>query len=285
MRTYAKKNLFFIFSILFVLFFTSCQTTKVPANDDFSNYKYIEEFYADEINWSPLKDEGFWQTDYDIKFIGVTWHCVKIDLNQENLEIVWEPKKENLGKRFWLTDFARKNKTVVAINTTPFDLKGKTYLPVGITKNKDEIISDCQERYCALAFIRNQENQLRAQIFDKQLPENFTDSDFAIGGFFTVLDGETIYEFTKIRRSRVGCGISDEGRYLYIFVTTPHFALRDRNGLNYEECAIIMKQLGCTKAMQFDGGHSSGLCIYKKQVEVPFLQRKVPTAFGIKIKE
>lgn len=64
-----------------------------------------------------------------------------------------------------------------------------------------------------------------------------------------------------------------------------HFALRDRKGLNYKECALIMQQFGCTKAMQFDGGHSSGFCIYNKQVEVSFLQRKVPTAFGIKIKK
>lgn len=274
---------FALSSIVIALFLVSCQTPKIPAGDDFSDYGYIENFYPEEITWSPLKDDGFWLTDYDIKSIGVSWHCVKIDLNNENLEIVWEPKAENLGKRFWLTNFARKNKTVVAINTTPFDLDGKTYLPVGITKNKNEIISECKERYCALALIRNEKNQLRAQIIDHQTPEQFENSEFAVGGFFTILDDDTIYEFTKIRRSRVGCGISDEGRYLYIFVTTPHFEIRDRNGLNYEECAVILRQLGCTKAMQFDGGHSSGFCIYNKQVEVPFLQRKVPTALGIRI--
>jgi hypothetical protein len=32
--------------------------------------------------------------------------------------------------------------------------------------------------------------------------------------------------------------------------------------------------------MQFDGGHSSALLVYTKDIEKPFLQRKVPTALG-----
>ena len=73
---------------------------------------------------------------------------------------------------------------------------------------------------------------------------------------------------------------------LYILVATPVFSLTDKNGLNYEECAAILKKLGCTDAMQFDGGHSSALVVNGKDVEKPFLQRKVPTVllFGLTLK-
>ena len=108
--------------------------------------------------------------------------------------------------------------------------------------------------------------------------------DYAIGGFYTIYEDEQILPFKKNKRSRTGCGISHDGKFLYLMVTTPDFHLRDRNGLNYEECALIFRNLGCTKAMQFDGGHSSAMIVNGKAVETPFLQRKVPTALSISIK-
>ena len=62
--------------------------------------------------------------------------------------------------------------------------------------------------------------------------------------------------------------------------TVPNFSLDDRNGLDYVECSEILKYLGCDDAMQFDGGHSTGMIFNGKHVDKPTLQRKVPTAIG-----
>ena len=74
--------------------------------------------------------------------------------------------------------------------------------------------------------------------------------------------------------------IIPKGRFLYLFITVPNFSLDDRNGLDYMECSEILKYLGCDDAMQFDGGHSTGMIFNGKHVDKPTLQRKVPTAIG-----
>ena len=121
-------------------------------------------------------------------------------------------------------------------------------------------------------------------ILSRQL-HAFEDYLYAVGGFFTIYEDNNIISFNKGKRSRSGCGISGEGRYLYLMTVTPFFHPTDRNGLNYEECAIIFRRLGCTKAMQFDGGHSCALVVNGKQVEAPFMQRKVPIALGFSVEE
>lgn len=274
-----------ILIFFFIFFLFSCQSIKIPINEDFTTQTYSENLYPEKIEWIPLSHKGFWQSSHNIKSLDVSWHCIKVDLDQNDLELILEPQIENLGKQFKLRKFAQSNRTIVSINTTPFEIKRQKSIPVGITKYKNEIITACVEQYSALSFSRNENNHLRAYINNNQIEENFEKEELVIGGFYTILDDGLINEFKKFRHSRTACGISHEGQYLYLFVTTPHFSIGDKNGLTYEECAIIMQQLGCTSAMQFDGGHSSGLYVYDKQLEVPFHQRKISAAFGIKINE
>ena len=104
--------------------------------------------------------------------------------------------------------------------------------------------------------------------------------DYAIGGFYVILQDGQLLEFAQTRRSRTACGTDDTGSTLYLFAVTPDFSLTDRNGLSYPECAAIMQQLGCTNAMQFDGGHSTSMVVNGKNVRAPLFQRKVPAAVG-----
>lgn len=277
------KTFTFIFSLLF--FLTSCQTLGSLKGEFISSPPVFPEpeLCPKEITWKEFED-GFLITSHNIRELGVSWHCVKIDLNNPNLKIYMEPHKTNLGSTFKVKDFAKATKSAVAINTTPFDLAGKTYLPEGIVKYNNEQIWPPKERYCALAFTKTEENLFRAEIINQQSPDVFEDIPFAMGGFFTVLKDNEIIPFAKNKRSRTGCGISDNGRYLYLMVTTPFFHPTDRNGLNYEECALIFRKLGCDNAMQFDGGHSSAMVVNGKPVETPFMQRKVPVAIGFSIK-
>lgn len=268
--------------LLFLLF--SCQTIDNLKKEFYTEPEvlYENQICPSEIQWKSFAP-GFWKTDFHINSIGVSWTAVKIDLNNPELHFFVAPQSETLGQLFSVKKFARKTKSIVAINTTPFDL-GKTEFPIGITKDQGKIITPTVEKYCALAFIKNETNQWRAQIINHQTPEAIEDYTYAIGGFFTTFENNEFLKFKKNKRSRTGCGISDGGRYLYLMVCTPDFHPTDRNGLNYEECSLIFQKMGCDKAMQFDGGHSSALIIKGKNINPPFLQRKVPVALGFSIK-
>lgn len=262
--------LFFITSFLLI----SCQTTK-----PYEKTTNTIDPSPCTIQWTNISP-GIQTTDSKITSRKVTWYCAKIDLDTPNLQIIISPEENSSHNLFSLKKFAKKNKTIVAINTTPFDL-GNTNAPVGIIINKNTLISPPVDKYSALYFLKNNKNQLRAFIANSQTEIPLSETDYAIGGFYTILENSKIHNFEKTYRSRSACGISHDGRFLYLFSATPSFSLNDQNGLTYEECAQILKSLGCEKAMQFDGGHSTGLCINGKLVESPLFQRKIPAAFGI----
>lgn len=281
-KTFLFSAPFFLFILL--TFFSSCSTINALKQETYTNPEVLplEQLCPKEILWNHIQD-GFEITGYHIPSIKVSWHCVKIDLNTDGLSIAYEPHPSSLGKLSKVKNFARKNKTVVAINSLPFLIETTNY-PVGIIKDHNLVVSAPSKKYSAISFY-NEENNLRAVIHTNQEAALSTDYIYSFGGFYKTMDNGQIKEFQHNKRSRVGCGISDNGRFLYIFVCTPDFHLTDRNGLNYEECSSILKYLGCDDAMQFDGGHSSALCVYTKDIEKPFLQRKVPTMLGFYIEK
>ena len=269
-------------SLLFLtilLFFTSCSTTRL-LKETYSTPEVlpIEVLAPSSVQWEHIQD-GFEITGDVVKSQRVSWHCVRIDLDNPKLSIVYAPHEDSLGQLFKVKDFARQYHTVVAINSAPFLIETTNY-PVGILKDGDNLISPPNTKNCALAFYRDEDNHLRAEILSNQEEALDSKYTYAFGGFYTTYENSEFKKFQHNKRSRVGCGTSSNGRYLYIMVTTPFFHPTDRNGLNYEECSLIFQKLGCEKAMQFDGGHSSALLVYTKDIEKPFLQRKVPTALG-----
>lgn len=272
--TVNSKQIFLLFALLFSQLFFSCKTVSTVTQNE-----RLEEsdLYPQEIKWELLQ-EGVEYTSYDIESLNIKWHCIKLDLNLPELKIICAPDSTKI-ENFHLKKFAEENNAFIAINSTPFAIK-TTYEPVGITKINNKVIYPCKENYCALGFYTNSEGKLRAKILDKQIPEEIQEFTHAFGGFFTTMRDKELKSFEKIRRSRNGCGLDDEGRFLYLFITVPNFSLDDRNGLDYVECSQILRFLGCDDAMQFDGGHSTGMIFDNKHVDKPTLQRKVPTAIG-----
>ena len=289
-----RQSLTSLFFFVIILLLPSCSTTKLLKE----TYSYpevlpIEELSPNPVVWTKIQD-GFELTGDTVKKQRVSWHCVRIDLNTPGLSIVYAPHSDTLGQLFNVKDFAKHYHTVVAINSSPFLIETTNY-PVGILKDHGKIISAPNQKNCALAFYfcddddapetENKPRALRAEILNNQEEALDSKYTYAFGGFYTTYENGEYRKFQHNKRSRIGCGTSGNGRYLYIFATTPFFHLTDRNGLNYEECSMILKKLGCTKAMQFDGGHSSALLVYTKDIEKPFLQRKVPTALGITVEK
>ena len=310
----------FLFSLLFTFLFFGCQTTSLLLKEKYTDPQVLseEELLPPEIVWTPLEvngnsgasfckdDDGntiddanesageavdrisdaknpqvptFQIINHKIKSENVEWTCVKINLDEPNLEIVAKPSRQDLGKRFFLKNFAQKTKSIVAVNTVPSDMDPKSYLPVSVVKIDGEIICPVNSSYSALAF---SQNPLRAKIIKNQNEDDIADCDYAFGGFFTILEDGDIYEFAKYKSSRTAVGFANGGRELYLFATCGINCPTGRNGLNFEECAVILKALGCTDAMEFDGGHSTGLAIQGENAIRPGLQRKVPAAFGIR---
>ncbi len=206
-----------------------------------------------------------------------TWHCIKIDLADSQLQLQIIPETQQYKSSF-LKKMAHKNNAKVAINTTPFTFNTENPL-VGITKVNGKIISPAVEKYSALCFTTQ---PLTAHIIKNQTLKDLEQYPYATGGFFTILENRQIHTFEKIKRSRSAAGISHNGRYLYLFATTPKFNITDKDGMTYEECAAILLELGCTDAMQFDGGRSTGLYYNGIELEKPLLQRKVPAIIIIK---
>lgn len=287
-----SKKIGFIFSVFFILslspFVQSCSS--IPK-DDFEVIDSVpleQKLLPQTIHWETINNNpGFQTITYKVKEQKVTWTCVKIDLTNTNLELIIQPSEKNeIYTLNSVQEFAKQNKTIVAINTTPFDNVDKTYKPWGITKFNDKIISPWvnREDYAALAFYKKFDGSYNAKLLcpQKDFLIEAIDFDYIIGGFFQILKDEEILKFESIRRSRTACGIDERGETLYLFAVTPNFSLNDRNGLTYEECALILKKLGCSNALQFDGGHSTGLCINSKTIRKPIFQRKIPCIFGIK---
>lgn len=297
----------FFILLLIAFFFPSCKTTSLLLKEKYTDPQVlpIHDLTPDEIEWSPVvisesdnnENPLISYTQYVVKATNAKWACVKIDLDAP-WQIIAEPIPQNLSKRFFLLNFSKKYKTDVAVNTVPFTSNNHKYLPVSIVKIDGNTICPPNQSYSALAFKKISKNESesthtnkssnpsyvwRAKIFQHQNENELQEFDYAFGGFFMILDANTIFPFEKFKRSRTAAGLSSDGRYLYLLAACGINCPTGRNGLNYEECALILQKLGCTTAMEFDGGHSSGLTLQNRNLLKPSLQRMVPAAFGLKI--
>jgi len=247
-----KKSLRFIFIFLFSVIFISCQSI------DFSDFSNENHF--------PIPNGQV--------------YISKIDLSSPNLQIVAKIDTDNF---FNLQDFVENSNLDYAINSTPFyyiteNGKDTAYL-LGIQKINNQIISQPVEKYSALAFYFNEENEIRGKVIKTQTPQECDKYPLIIGGYFTILENSQIIPYKKSKRSRSACGISEDGRYLYLLCVASN-RVSDRSGLSYEDCAEIFLQLGCTDAIQFDGGHSTSMFCPEFGITSSKNPRKIPAALG-----
>ena len=259
-----RKYLFFLF-FLFVLF-SSCTTLR---QRDFEDVSYLPETF----DWQEVAP-GVETFDFKNPEIPLIYHAVKIELTSPrdgapDLELL-----SSLHER--TSDFAAREKCLVAVNATPFDKAGNL---VGIHKEEGKIISHSNSRYAAIAF-----GQDGAVIFESQADEKFEAFDYAFGGFWLVLkDGEVCTDFVRRTDSRSGAGLSADGKTLYLLVVEgerPSHSI----GLSFPQCGEIFRAMGCSDALEFDGGGSSELCINGKSVLSYKVKRVHGNCFGFKLR-
>ena len=110
--------------------------------------------------------------------------------------------------------------------------------------------------------------------------DGYTD---AAGGFFVILsDGQKKTFKSATHDSRIAVGFDAAYDYMYILGVEGEFS-KESVGLSYPECADIFLMLGCTNAMQADGGASSQLVVAGKNlIPSPYTPIQANT-LGIKL--
>jgi len=117
-----------------------------------------------------------------------------------------------------------------------------------------------------------------------------------IGGGPRLMKGGQIYitknseqfksDIAKSRAARTAVGVTKDGNLLFVTVDKNKQALSGRKsaGVTLEELAQLMKDLGCTDAMNLDGGSSSTMVINNKVVNVPSTGSEIAVSNSILIR-
>lgn len=305
MRIFFKKNpLTFFLALLFPLVLFSCASNQtdgftIPENQSEILYVPAES----EIKWQKIENLGWAEYFfYENKEIPVRYHAVKIDLSSGNLEILTFPESEsdfihkngkNTGSFTGLhaRQFSQKYDSVVTINATPYtgknenwDISAKlssTRKILGIHSVNKKQLSPPLAKYSAICF-KKTESGFTGKIFKTQSDGDFSEYDFAFGGFFTILsDGQKEKFAYESRDSRSAVGLSEDGKTLYLLVVEGEKHSKSA-GLSYPECADVFLALGAKNAMQLDGGGSSSLFINGKNALSYKTRRKNAVFIGFK---
>ena len=93
-------------------------------------------------------------------------------------------------------------------------------------------------------------------------------------------DGAVLQDFIRRGDSRSGVGLSADGKTLFILVVEGERPLQSR-GLSYPQCGEIFREMGCSDALELDGGSSSELCINGKSVLSYKVITRQANSFGV----
>ena len=298
-KTIDENSIFFKIQKLIVVCFNTgicflCLKTNIEESDKFAdvlnfNYKFrdINQEYNNLKNYDNIKLQADYFDDiqeikkFIVDITGPNFDAIKIDLSSTE-EGAGGEEVLALTTSSWerTSDFAARENCMVAINATPYD---KTKL-AGIYKVNGEILSGPAARYAALGLQCGADGAVtRARVFDLQTDGELKDFNYAFGGFFTVLEaGEVRQDFIRRTDSRSGAGISADGRTLYFLVVEGE-RTRHSIGLSYPQCGQVFRAMGCSDALEFDGGGSAELCINGQSVLSYKVRRTNGNSFGFAV--
>ncbi len=304
------RKFFACFSLSFIFLFAGCVSLARPelsAEEEAALYP-LSSYVPETFEWEEVCP-GLSRFDFENKGIPLIYHAVKIDMTLTGaagqdgaLELVCG-RRESATRREATAQFAARTQCAVAVNATPFTRSGQL---AGIHKEAGEVLSQPVARYGAIAFKlaenaglsraghgesgelgeagARQAGTCTARIFSSQTDGELEDYDYAFGGFFVVLkDGQVRTEFIRRGDSRTGAGLSADGRTLYLLVVEGERPDQSR-GLSYPQCGEIFRAMGCSDALELDGGSSSELCINGKSVLSYKVHTRQSNSFGFRVK-
>ena len=258
--------------LFFSALFFSCASLSQSSSEDLSALQEklsLESSYIpSRFEWSPLC-RGIDTFRFEDRDLPLVYHVVRIDLSEPTLSLACVKGS--------VSSAARKSCVRVAFNATQFESKFLVFNRLkGVFRMDGEEVSLPVEKYAALLFESSLKNGacgegFRASIVGNQTEEAFLGWKNAVGGFFVVLkDGQVCQFKVQSLRARVGVGLSGNAKTMYVLVVEENNSC----GLSYGHCALLFKALGCSDAMEFDGGHSTALYIDGKSVLLGYPWRK-----------
>ncbi len=322
MNTKKLSTRFFIFSLFAAFLLTGCTSQRILDADAEAYLYPKETYVPESFDWQQVQpgiDRFDYENPnfpiiyhavrIDLTTPGLELVCVPTASAADSSSVGaagsgTSDASSGRSRRQATSSFAAEQNCVVAINATQFDFSSI----VGIHKANGIVLSEPLEKYTALAFRRElacpapaaggagdmnaecstpgatstQNAGYSAKIFAAQTAPQLAEYDFAFGGFFVVLEnGEVCYDFIRRHTSRTGAGLSADGRTLYILVAEGEVPSKSE-GLSYPQCGEIFKAMGCTDALEFDGGGSTELCINGKSVLSYKTYRTQATSFGFR---
>ena len=304
------RKLFACFLLCFIFLFAGCVSlvrTELSGEEEAALYP-LASYVPEAFEWEEVCP-GLSRFDFENAGFPLIYHAVKIDLTltraagpDATLELLCS-RRESASRREATAQFAARTQCAVAVNATPFTRSGQL---AGIHKEAGEVLSQPVARYGAIAFklaenagvSRAGHGESRdlgqadeaggggcvARIFESQADGEIEGFDYAFGGFFVVLDkGQVRTEFIRRGDSRTGAGLSADGRTLYLLVVEGERPDQSR-GLSYPQCGEVFRVMGCSNALELDGGSSSELCINGKSVLSYKVHTRQSNSFGFRVK-
>jgi len=199
----------------------------------------------------------------------IEFHALRVDLGAANLRI--EAAPGGLGKinRIWkivstrVSSFVRDYGLIAGINALPFapssDIEGEPRVNVGLVIANGINFSPPHDNFDALVFYNDGHAAIEAQ---SEITD-FDDIENAVGGFYRILEhGELVprlSESSNNRHPRSAAGISSDNKFLYLLVIDGRQI--KSIGSTEAETALLLRALGATEGLNFDGGGSTAMAI------------------------
>lgn len=256
LRTFSKLFIYSLSSFFVFFLFVQCTTNNI-STDGHQNPEYI---LPGDFEWIQLANPvSYYKYEHTASHEKLIYHLVKVELDDPAIQIgasdfFIAQSYETIGQT--TKNYVRNSGAFFAINASPFSYPFGMFSAkrsvVGLYIYENFIVSQPEERYAALYFTENKQ----AFIANSQLDVPLDEAYFAFGGFWTILQDETIYQFQPIKDARTAVGISEDGFTAYILCTEKNM---HSTGLTFMDCAYILQSLGAKTAIQLDGGNSVNL--------------------------
>lgn len=195
-------------------------------------------------------------------------HVVRVDLADPRLRIVASRESE---RGLTVSEFARRNSAIVAINGDYFDLQMR---PLGLAMGACGVWAEPMPR------VRRQEvvgvGEGKARIFPRREPLRAPEPWMtgAVSGWPAIVaDCDPLDRlpgsdhFSRAPHPRTAVGLSADGRELFLVVADGR--REGTPGLTLPELAQLMDEMGACSAVNLDGGGSSAMWIIDRIVNRP----------------
>jgi hypothetical protein len=186
------------------------------------------------------------------------FHALRVDLTEPSLRVVVAPGDISVR----VSSFVRDNGLLAGINALPFDpvsgREGEPRINVGLVIANGVMFSPPHKSFDALVFYKDGHAAIEAQ----SEITNFDSIENAVGGFYRILEhGELAARVLNLtgRHPRSAAGISADGRFLYLLVIDGR-QIKSIGGTE-TETALLLRALGATEGINFDGGGSSAMVL------------------------